>query len=758
MSSSLHTLRWLLSGRVQGVGFRPFVYRLARTHGVRGWIRNRSGQVEILAQGETGRLERFEQDLIGAAPPAAAPRIHLRESLRQPRLEGFVISSSEADARPWIQVPPDHFACPECLAEVRDPGDRRHRYPFNNCTQCGPRYTLIRALPYDRPNTTLSGYALCPACAAEYGDPDNRRFHAEPIACPDCGPWLSYRALTGSAEPAEHEAALEAAAAALRTGAILAVKGIGGYHLMCAADNPEAIERLRARKPRPHKPLAVLFPEDTARLQQEVVCSAETLACLQGPERPIVLLPRAAQSALPAILAPGLTELGVMLPCSPLHALLLDAVGAPLVATSGNLSGEPVLTDNAEAQARLDNIVDGFLHHNRPIQRPADDSVLRPIAGRIRPLRLGRGIAPLELELPGALPEPLLAVGAHMKNTLALAWDRRLLVSPHIGDMGSRRSLEVFRQLVEDLQALYGVRAARVLCDAHPDYTTHRWARASGLPVTTVLHHHAHASALCGEHGLNEACLVFTWDGTGYGADGRLWGGEALFGRPGHWQHLARLRPFRLPGGDRAGREPWRAAAALCWEAGLDYEPPAREPELLRQAWARELNTPVSGAAGRLFDAAASLTGLLQSASYEGQGPMLLEQIAADQPGEAIELPLRSTDMPWELDWAPLLPRLRDAATAPALRAADFHASLARAICSLARRARAQREFRHVGLTGGVFQNRRLTEQARALLEAEGFEVLLCRDLPCNDAGISAGQVYEHLGGQASPTCHQVIS
>ncbi|WP_201345264.1 carbamoyltransferase HypF [Thiohalobacter sp. COW1] len=748
MSPSLQTLRWLLTGRVQGVGFRPFVYRLALEHGIHGWIRNRSGQVEILGQGESGRLARFEQALTAQAPPAAAPRIAARESLAWQRLEDFRIKPSRSDARPWIHIPPDHFACPECLAEIRNPADRRYHYPFNNCTQCGPRYTLIRTLPYDRPNTTMAGFDLCPACAAEYREPADRRFHAEPIACPVCGPWLSYRPGMATAATAEGEAALTAAAAALRDGAVLAVKGIGGYHLMCAAADPAAIERLRARKPRPHKPLAVLFPDDDTLLQQEVSCSRETLARLRSPQRPILLLPRAPQATLPEALAPGLRELGVMLPCSPLHSLLLEAVGAPLVATSGNLSGEPVLTDNAEADTRLSGIADGFLHHNRPIQRPADDSVQRPIAGAVRPLRLGRGDAPLELELPRPVPEPLLAVGAHMKNTLALAWDRRLIVSPHIGDMGGRRSLSVFEQLVTDLQALYGVRAARLLCDAHPDYTTHRWACETQLPVTPVFHHHAHASALCGEHGIDEPCLVFTWDGTGYGADGSLWGGEALYGRPGDWRHLARLRPFRLPGGDRGGREPWRAAAALCWESGVGYTPPVPAPDLLRQAWQRGLNAPATSAAGRLFDAAASLTGLLETASYEGQGPMWLEQAAANCPGEALALPLNTDSLPWQLDWAPLLPRLRDAGRPAAQRAADFHASLAAAIRDLARRAAGVHAFTRVGLTGGVFQNRLLTELAQRQLQDAGFQVLLCRQLPCNDAGISAGQVYDYLGSR----------
>lgn len=750
--STLLTLRWIVTGRVQGVGFRPFVYRLAREHGLAGWVRNLSGQVEILGQGEEDRLHRFEVDLIERAPAIARPRIEQREPSTHEPLAAFTIEASSDSETSWIHVPPDYFACPDCLAELRDPSDRRHRYPFNNCTQCGPRYSLIRALPYDRAATTMAAFRMCEDCEREYTDPGNRRFHAEPIACPKCGPWLSYHC---SGEPeVTHEAALEAAAVALRRGDVLAVKGVGGYHLMCDAANHQAIARLRERKPRPHKPLAVLFPDPATdsrhHLPHEVEADEDELALLQSPQRPIVLLPRTLDSQLPDSLAPGLGELGVMLPYSPLHALLLDQVGGPLVATSANISGEPVLTDNAEVETRLSGIADAFLHHNRPIQRPADDAVFRPLAGRPRPLRLGRGSAPLELELPQQAPEPLLAVGAQMKNTIALAWDRRLVISPHIGDMGSRRSLEVFAQVVADLQALYGIAATRVLCDAHPDYTTHRWARDCGLPMTLIPHHQAHASALYGEHGLQDNCLVFTWDGTGYGEDGTLWGGETLYGRPGHWQRLARMRPFHLPGGDRAGREPWRAAAALCWESDRPYDPPIDNAGLLYSAWQRRMNTPRTSAVGRLFDAAASLTGLIDRGSYEGQGPMLLEQAANGFAGNAVAIPIDPGPTPWQCDWSPLLVHLLDHRLPAGQRAADFHASLARLICDTALKAAETLPFTRVGLTGGVFQNRLLIEQAHDLLQGKGFSALIPEQIPCNDAAISAGQIYAYIHGSTA--------
>lgn len=747
---ALAARHWTLTGRVQGVGFRPFVHRLAHALGVNGWVRNRLGEVEIFAEAHEGLLDRFAAALISEAPPLAQPHIASARVAEPSGLGAFEIRASAAADKPHIHVPPDYFACADCLREVDDPQDRRFGYPFTNCTQCGPRYTLIERLPYDRPNTSMAGFPLCPDCAREYGDPLDRRFHAEPVACPACGPRLRF--VGGDAPVEDNAEALAATVTALRAGHTVAVKGVGGYHLVCDAGNAAAVARLRARKPRPAKPLAVMFPDlDTLTRCVELQADERQLVC--GPMRPIVLARGRASSTLAAGIAPGLNEVGVLLPYAPLHHLLCSAFAAPLVMTSGNRSGEPVLTDNVEAQTRLAPVAEAFLHHDRPIVRPADDPVFRRIAGRPRPLRLGRGCAPLEIQLPRALAEPVLAVGGHLKLTVCLAWDDRAVISPHIGDMGTPRSVAVFEQVAADLQRLYGVRAARIVHDAHPGYTTTRWAQAQALPCTPVWHHRAHAAALAGEFGTDAGqdtrWLVFAWDGTGYGEDGTLWGGETLCGRPGDWRRVARLRPFRLPGGDKAGYEPWRSAAALCWETGAPFRVPHADGELLHPAWERGINAPQSSAAGRLFDAAASLTGILQAGSFEGQGSMYLEALAAGTDGTAVELPLtRAGDGLWQTDWLPLLGRLRDPARPVTQRAADFHASLARAIRAQAERLASEHAFTRVGLTGGVFQNALLTELACAELRAAGFRVELPERIPCNDAGISFGQVIEVLGAR----------
>ncbi|HHO68094.1 MAG TPA: carbamoyltransferase HypF [Gammaproteobacteria bacterium] len=749
-AQAIEAVEWRLDGRVQGVGFRPFVYRLARAHGLTGWVQNRLGQVVIRSCGPAPAQQAFGRALIEQAPPLARPRLCERRRIPCFDAAGFDIRTSAAHGERAVHLPPDGFTCDACLAELHDARDRRYRYPFINCTQCGPRYTLIRSLPYDRSATSMAGFTLCPDCAREYRNPADRRFHAEPVACPACGPALRFVAT--DAPPVQgDEAALAAACRLLAQGGILAVKGIGGYHLLCDARSDAAVARLRERKRRPDKPLAVLFPAPPQAplqaLAADVELDDEAAAALRSPGRPIVLLPRRRDSRLAPGIAPGLDEVGVMLPYSPLHHLLLEDFGAPLVATSGNLSGEPVLTDEHEAQARLAGIADAFLHHDRPILRPADDPLLRRLGGRLRPLRLGRGTAPLEMELPFRLPAPVLAAGGHLKNTLALAWDRRVVVSPHIGDMGSARSLAVFEQLARDLQAVYGVQAAVLLCDAHPDYATSRWARRQGLPVQPVFHHEAHASALAGEHGGGDDWLVFSWDGTGLGRDGSLWGGEALAGAPGHWQRVASLRPFRLPGGDRVAREPWRSAWALCREHGHDWRPPdvaAGDLELLAQAWERGLNTPTSSAAGRLFDAAAALLGVCHRASYEGQAPMQLEALCAG--GAApLALPLQAdAGGVWRSDWRPLVDDLLDGPGSAAHKAQRFHASLAAALVAQAEQVRRQRKVRRVGLCGGVFQNRVLTALAVAGLRAAGFEVCLNRQLPASDAGLAFGQVVEY--------------
>jgi hydrogenase maturation protein HypF len=740
-------LRLTISGRVQGVGFRPFVYRLAHQFGLRGWVRNEAGTVEIWAQGVVAALEAFEQALLEQAPPLARPRITSRSSTEPQAFETFEILPSRDDAPARIHVPPDYFACDDCLRELRDPDNRRYRHPFINCTQCGPRYTLIGKLPYDRPNTSMAAFTMCPECRREYENPLDRRFHAEPIACPACGPRLQF-VTPGGATVRDNAAALTQAVAALRAGKIVAVKGIGGYHLICDARNDIAIARLRAKKPRPHKPLAVMVPARGADGLEAVRALAEVTPehehWLHDPVRPIVLVPKKLHALLSQRIAPGLREVGVMLPYSPLHHLLLDEFGGPLVATSGNVSGEPVLTENDDVTRRLAHVAEAFLHHDRPIQRPADDPVYRVIAGFARPLRHGRGSAPLELALPFKLDKPVLAVGGHMKNTVALAWDERIVVSPHIGDLDAPRSLTVFEQVITDLQNLYGVRAESIVCDAHPVYVSSRWARRTGLPVTPVLHHYAHAAALAGEHPDVTNWLVFAWDGVGYGADGTLWGGETLLGAPGRWQRAGSLRPFYLPGGEKAGREPWRSALSLCWEAGVEWKQCPEDPMLAHHAWRRRLNCPQTTSAGRLFDAAAALTGLHYRSSYEGQGPMLLEAACIEDSAHAIPLPLaRNRQGLWETDWAPLLPFLMNQKLTVTERADGFHASLVRALVAQANALREEHGELAVGLGGGVFQNRVLTERAFAALRENGFDVRLMHQVPCNDAGISYGQIIE---------------
>ncbi len=736
--------RLALTGRVQGVGFRPFVYRLAHRFGLTGWVKNATGRVEIHIEGTDDALNAFTHALIAEAPPLSRPHLLSSEPASVEARVRFEVAPSGAGAAD-IHVPPDFFACDDCVRELNDPKDRRHRYPFINCTQCGPRYTLISRLPYDRPNTTMAGFPLCPGCRREYENPIDRRFHAEPVACPVCGPQLSFRADATAIHDTEQ--ALAACVAALRAGKIVAVKGIGGYHLMCDARNDNAVARLREKKPRPRKPLAVMFPwhgnDGLDAVRKVAVPNDEQARLLRDPMRPIVLVPKRASNGLSDQIAPGLNEIGCFLPYSPLHHLILDDFDGPLVATSGNISGEPVLTDNSEADIRLRHVAEAFLHHNRPIARPADDPVYRIIAGAARPLRLGRGIAPLELELPFTLAEPVLAVGGHMKNAVALAWNNRVVVSPHIGDLDAPRSLAVFEQIINDLQALYGVRAQRLVCDAHPGYASTRFAKKLRLPLTQVFHHHAHASALAGEYPEVKNWLVFTWDGVGYGEDGTLWGGEALLGMPGKWKRAASFRPFHLPGGEKAGREPWRSAAALCWEAGIEWKDCPEDTTILRQAWDKRLNAPQTSAVGRLFDAAAALTGLNYKSSFEGQGPMLLEA-AVNGDAKPVALPLTADkNGVLRADWAPLLPMLMDANQIPSKRAAIFHASLAHALVEQAKALRKKHGEFTVGFSGGVFQNRVLTECALALLAAAGFDIRLGQQIPCNDVGISYGQIIE---------------
>lgn len=747
----------LIRGRVQGVGFRPFVHRLATRFALAGSVRNLSGEVAIHIEGSRQAIASFESALIAEAPPLARATIARSAPAAVTGVGAFTIESSASAARADVHLPPDQALCPDCLAELDDAQDRRHGYAFTNCTACGPRYTIIEGLPYDRAATSMAAFAMCAACRREYEDPTDRRFHAEPTACPDCGPRLRFaHAASGTAGQAQSDSAdpLAAALTALRAGAIVAVRGIGGYHLMCDAANDGAVERLRARKRRPAKPLAVMFPHaggsglDAVRRSVDV--DQASAARLADPARPIVLLPRRADCPLSRLLAPGLGELGVMLPYSPLHHLLLAAFAAPLVATSGNISGEPVLTAVADADARLAGIADAFLHHDRDIVRPADDAVERPFAGALRPIRLGRGTAPLEVALPVSLERPLLALGGQAKVTLALGIGDRAVISPHLGDLDTPRGFDQFVRLADDLPRLHGAQPAALVCDRHPGFAGTQWARRQRRPIIAVQHHHAHASALACEHPDVTRWLIFTWDGVGYGEDATLWGGEAFHGAPGAWRRVASFRPFRPPGGDLAARAPWRSAAALLWESGRTAELPlsGEAGRLLHAAWLRGLNAPATSAVGRLFDAAAFFVAGIAETSFEGEGAMQLEHLAANAPAlaqhEVPRLPLaRDGTGLLRTDWTPLLAELREAERPAATRARAFHESLAGALAAQAVEIDRGAPFDAIGLTGGVFQNRVLAEIAVDRLAALGYRVELPRLAPANDGGLSLGQVVE---------------
>lgn len=775
-----------VEGIVQGVGFRPFVATLATRLGVRGWVRNDSAGVSIRALAPAAALDAFVAALTAEAPPAA--RI---SSVREVAPDGdadavgqrptppplppvcerqgcdgaFAIleSPGRADVA-TVELTPDLALCDDCLRELLDPADRRHGYPFINCTRCGPRYTILTALPYDRVRTTMSEFTLCPACAREYADPRDRRYHAEPNACPVCGPRLAILGPDGSlpgGDAARDDAgAIAAAAAALRSGYIVAVKGIGGFHLMVDACNEPAAAELRRRKHREEKPLAVMFPS-VSELRHHATVSDEDLRQLSSSAAPIVLVRRRADSTLARSVAPGNPLVGALLPHAPLQVLLLRAVGRPVVATSGNLSEEPLCYDNAEARKRLGAIADLFVVHDRAIAQPVDDSVMRPTNRGPIVLRSSRGLAPSSFELPAdaADGEPLLCVGGHLKNTVAMTVGSRVVVSPHIGDLGNPHSMAAFRRTIDLLRRLHGAEPTRVVCDAHPDYASTRFAEALGLPVVRVQHHLAHVLACLLEHGGGpERVLGVAWDGTGYGSDGTIWGGEFIIvdTRAGTARRVAHLRPFRLPGGEQAIREPRRSAlGVLAAAVGADmeeFDTCAGElgftPEattLLRGVLASGAHAPTTTSVGRLFDAVAALLSLRSRCSFEGQAAMELE-FAADgatscgsEAGRAWPIPLvASAEGRLSLDWGPMIEvlwRERLTTTVGEL-AARFHDSLARAVGDVAEAV----GVGSVALSGGCFQNARLLAATEAELTRRGHAVLRHRALPPNDGGISAGQ------------------
>jgi len=693
-------------------------------------------------------------------PPLAVTHSLESEQLEPRGRQEFVIESSDSSGGKSVAVLPDAATCPSCLAEILDPEDRRYRYAFTNCTDCGPRFSIIKELPYDRPNTTMRQFVMCPACEKEYRDPTDRRFHAQPNACPTCGPRLQL--VTPGGKPlAEGDEVIAAAAAALRRGEILASKGLGGFHLMVDATNAAAVEKLRERKARPAKPLALMV----ANLgQAQALCEigAAERELLNSPQAPIVLLRRLPDTAIAPSVAPGNPRLGVMLPYTPLHHLLMAAVDTPVVATSGNLSDEPICIDNEEALERLATIADLFLMHDRPIHRHVDDSVVRVGSRGTQPLRRARGLAPLPILMSRPAPS-VLAVGGHLKNTIALNVKSSVFVSQHIGDLETPQALEAFRSVIGDFISLYEAEPVAIAHDLHPDYACTHWAQEAARATTSpiagaqligVQHHHAHLASCLAEHQCDERALGVTWDGTGFGPDGTIWGGEFLLGDVGDFTRVASLRPFRLPGGDAAIKRPAVVAAAMLWEL-LGPEALERDDlapiaalsasgrQVLERMLSSGLRSPWTTSAGRLFDGIAALIGLHDRVSFEGQAAMSLEFIADSTCSDSYALPLEppgNTGEPTLLDWRPMLEAIiEDSRRGVAVEtmAGKFHNALARAIAELASLVGESR----VVLSGGCFQNQLLAERASTLLQERGFEVLQHRQVPANDGGISLGQL-----------------
>jgi hydrogenase maturation protein HypF len=737
-------------GIVQGVGFRPFVYQLAERYGLTGWVRNTNTQVEIEVDGGEEGLEDFLHDLLDCAPPLA--RIDEVESERRPAsgFTSFEIIESQLDAG-WQSIPPDTATCEACLSELGDPGERRYGYPFTNCTHCGPRFTIIDSLPYDRDRTTMGCFPMCGDCRREYEDPRDRRFHAQPIACPACGPKLWLRMPDGELAQGDP---IEACAALLKGGRIVAIKGLGGYQIACDATNPEAVARLRARKRRWGKPFALMVP-DLEGAKQLCEATAAEIKALLSRERPIVLLKQRPGTSVAQDVAPGLDTLGLMLPYTPLHHLLMHGFGGPLVMTSGNLSEEPIAIGNREAVERLSDIADAFLFHDRDIYARYDDSVVRALGGAIVPIRRARSYAPAPIHLPFTARRDILACGAQQKNTFCLVKESKAFLSQHIGELENLETLSHFESSLEGFRQLFRIDPRIIAHDMHPDYLSTRFAHDYPDPSVmrvVVQHHHAHVVSAMAEHGIAEPVIGVAYDGTGYGTDGAVWGGEILVADWSSFKRVGHLRYAPMPGGEAAIRKPYRMAAgyvwSLCAASEAEFEAfiatlPVGERIILRRQLETQLNTPLTSSCGRLFDAAAALLGVCREALYEGQAAVELEALADPQVDDVYAFDLLRDGDGWVVDPAATLRALWcdfRAGRSISRVAAAFHNTVAAFTLAVCRAVRDEHSLNRVVLSGGCFQNALLTQRLLEGLGAAEFEVVTHRLVPPNDGGLSLGQ------------------
>lgn len=748
----IQRLRVTVRGAVQGVGFRPFIYRLARELGLTGWVSNSPQGVFIEVEGDKKLLRSFLLRIAHEKPPRSFIQSLESSYLDAVGFLNFEIRPSDESGARTALVLPEIAVCSDCLSDITDPENRRFQYPFTNCTNCGPRFSIIEALPYDRPNTTMKAFKMCDECRSEYEDPADRRFHAQPNCCPSCGPHLELWDADGVTTSSADQALL-AAVEAIRGGKIVAVKGLGGFHLLVDARATDAVDELRHRKHRLEKPLALMFPS-LAEIRE--ICETSDLEkrLLVSPESPIVLLKKRTiaeeRGKVSPSVAPGNPYLGAMLPYTPLHYLLMKELGFPVVATSGNLSDEPICIDEYEAVERLGGIADHFLVHNRPIARHIDDSIVRVMMGREMVIRRARGYAPLPIALPNEMP-PTVAVGAHLKNAVALTTDGQAFISQHIGDLETSEAFDAFQRVIVSLETLYEAEPALVACDRHPDYLSTRWARDSSLPRLEVQHHYAHVLSCMTENDICPPALGIAWDGTGFGLDGSIWGGEFLRVNKTTFDRIAHLRTFRLPGGDRAAKEPRRAALGLLYEIFGDPVFEMRnllpvvafmptELTVISQMLKSEVNSPKCSSIGRLFDAVSSILGLREKVRFEAQAAMELEFIVDPNEQGSYDFALNTMiGAPAVIDWEPLVHGIIAdilGGRTPARIAAKFHNTLVEMMVRVAVLGGEEK----VALSGGCFQNRYLTERAVRRLRHEGFKVYWHQRVPTNDGGIALGQ------------------
>jgi hydrogenase maturation protein HypF len=764
ITSSYTRMSIVIRGAVQGVGFRPFIYRLAVELNLKGWVSNTTQGVFIEVEGDRSTLNSFIVRIEREKPRMSSIQSLEYSALDPVRYIDFEIKNSNTNGKSTALILPDIATCHDCLNEIFDPSNRRYLYPFTNCTNCGPRFSIIEELPYDRRNTTMKSFEMCDECRYEYDHPLDRRFHAQPNACSQCGPHLELWNSEGTSLAAHHNALLQAVER-IRAGDIVAVKGLGGFHFVVDARNETAVRRLRERKHREEKPLALMYPSLQVVTDDCEVSELERRLLL-SPESPIVLLkhvPHIAHRtfAIAESVAPNNPFLGIMLPYTPLHHILMRELGFPIVATSGNFSDEPICIDEHEALQQLHSIADVFLVHNRPIKRHVDDSIVRIMAARELVLRRARGFAPLPIQVKTACEIPLIAVGGHLKNTVAFTAGRNIFISQHIGDLETKEALEAFHHVIDDFKKMYEIHPSYLICDMHPDYLSTTYAKSGSMPVSEIQHHYAHVASCMAENRLDGQVLGVSWDGTGFGTDGTIWGGEFLLTDETSFRRVASMRTFCLPGGEMAIRETRRAALGLLFEvfgesvfdmSNLTFLRSFEKQELtlLRSMLIKSVYSPRTSSVGRLFDAVAALIGCRIKASFEGQAAMEMEFLMARASTEVRyefrinESPILDPQSPLIVDWALLVNGILEdlkIGTQREIIAAKFHNTLAEIIVEVAHRVGEQR----VVLSGGCFQNKYLTERTIRLLEEEGFRPYWHQRVPPNDGGISLGQMYAFI-------------